>query len=522
MEKFRNLGLSDAIIEALEKKGFTAPTPIQEKTIPMLLSGEKDIVGQAQTGTGKTAAFGLPIIENVREGAGHVQAIILTPTRELAMQVADEIISFRGKRKVFVATVYGGQPMLPQLKALKRGADIVVGTPGRVLDHIRRKTLDLSKINNFVLDEADEMCNMGFLEEVSEIMENAGEDRRTLLFSATMPREVMNIAKKFMGDYDVVTVKREKDEAPLTELIFHEVNERDRFEALCRVVDAQNEFYGLVFCRTRADADRVAGTLAERGYPAEPIHGDLSQARREDILMRFRKRRCKILVATDVAARGIDVPDLSHVVNFALPQDPQSFVHRVGRTGRAGKKGVAVTLISPREFGKLRYITKVTKLRIDKKPLPTIDQVIDVKKSRMGAELSEIVEAGRHLSYLDLAHELLEGVDPIEAVAALLKHSQGSVLDKRSYRKIEECGPGSNGPRGRVRFTAGVGRSHGMTPRKLVDMICRRARINPVRIQHVKIQGRQSTFTVPAGDSDNVMRAVNRASKNERPLLRRG
>lgn len=520
MEKFKNLGLSDITIEALAKKGFENPTPIQEATIPMLLSGEKDIVGQAQTGTGKTAAFGLPIIENVREDAKHVQAIILTPTRELALQVADEIVSFRGKRRIFVATVYGGQAMLPQIKALRRGADIVVGTPGRVLDHIRRGNLDLSRISNFVLDEADEMCNMGFLDDVSDIMENAGEDHRTLLFSATMPPEVMNIAKKFMGDYDVISVKPEKSEVPLTEQIFHEVNERDRFEALCRVVDSQTEFYGLVFCRTRADADYVAGKLAERGYPAEPIHGDLSQSRREDILMRFRKRRCKILVATDVAARGIDVPDLSHVVNFALPQDPQSYVHRVGRTGRAGKKGVAVTIITPREFSKLRYITKITKLRVEKKPLPTIDQVIEVKKACMGSELSEIVNSGNHLSYLSLADELLENNDPAEVVAALLQHSQGSVLDKRSYKQIEECSKGA-ASRGRVRLTAFVGRSHGMTPRKLVDMICRRSRINPVRIQHVKIQGRQSTFTVPAGDFDNVMRAVNKASKNERPLLKR-
>ncbi|WP_027177345.1 DEAD/DEAH box helicase [Maridesulfovibrio hydrothermalis] len=519
MEKFRNLGLSDAIIDALAKKGFTAPTPIQEQTIPMLLSGEKDIVGQAMTGTGKTAAFGLPILENVKDGAGHVQAIILTPTRELAIQVADEISSFRGTRRTRITTVYGGQAMLPQLKALKRGTDIVVGTPGRVLDHIRRKTLKLGDISFFVLDEADEMCNMGFLDDVSDIMENAGDNHRTLLFSATMPPEVMRIARKFMGDYDVVSVKREKNEVPLTEQIFHEVNERDRFEALCRVVDAQREFYGLIFCRTRADADRVAGLLTERKYPAEPIHGDLSQSRREEILKKFRNRKCKILVATDVAARGIDVPDLSHVINFALPQDPQSYVHRVGRTGRAGKSGIAVTIINPREFGKLRYISKVTGVRVEKKPLPTIDEVIEMKKGHMGAELDEIVTGGKHMSYLSLANELLEDNDPIEVVAALLKHSQGSLLDKSSYRVIEE---GRDNSRSRVRFTAYVGRAHGMTPRKLVDMICRKSRINPVRIQHVKIQGRQSTFTVPAGDSDNVMRAVNRSNKNERPLLRRG
>ncbi len=521
MEKFRNLGLSEAIIDALAKKGFTEPTPIQAQTIPMLLSGEKDIVGQAQTGTGKTAAFGLPILENVIEGAGHVQAIILAPTRELAMQVADELNSFRGKRRIRIATVYGGQAMLPQLKALKSGADIVVGTPGRVLDHIKRKTLKLEKISFFVLDEADEMCNMGFLEDVSEIMESASADHRTLLFSATMPQAVMRIARKFMGDYDVVSVQPEKNEIPLTEQVFHEMPERDRLEALCRVIDSQNDFFGLVFCRTRADADRVAAALNERKYPAEPIHGDLSQSRREEILRKFKKRKCKILVATDVAARGIDVPDLTHVVNFALPQDPQSYVHRIGRTGRAGKSGIAVTLINPHEFGKLRYIAKVTGAKINKKPLPTIDEVIEAKKAHMGAELNEIVTNGKHLSYLPLANELLENSDPVEIIAALLQHSQGSVLDKKSYRRIDEGGRNSGSPRGRVRFTACVGRAHGMTPRKLVDMICVRSKINPVRIQNVKISGQQSTFSVPGDDSDRVMRAVNKSSNNGKPLLRR-
>ncbi|SDK94492.1 ATP-dependent RNA helicase DeaD [Maridesulfovibrio ferrireducens] len=523
MEKFRNLGLSDAIIDALSKKGFTEPTPIQAQTIPMLLSGEKDIVGQAQTGTGKTAAFGLPILENVREGAGHVQAIVLTPTRELAMQVADEISSFRGNRRVRIATVYGGQAMLPQLRALKSGADIVVGTPGRVLDHIKRKTLKLADISFFVLDEADEMCNMGFLEDVSEIMENASGKHRTLLFSATMPQAVMRIARKFMGDYDVVSVKPEKNEIPLTEQVYHEMPERDRLEALCRVIDSQNDFYGLVFCRTRADADRVAAALNERKYPAEPIHGDLSQSRREEILRKFRNRKCKILVATDVAARGIDVPDLTHVVNFALPQDPQSYVHRIGRTGRAGKSGIAVTLINPHEFGKLRYISKVTGAKIEKKALPTIDQVIEAKKAHMGAELTDIVTNGKHLSYLPLASELLESSEAVEIIAALLKHSQGNVLDKKTYRRIDEGGRNgaSGSARGRVRFTACVGRAHGMTPRKLVDMICLRSKINPVRIQHVKINGQQSTFSVPGDDSDRVMSSVNKSSNNGKPLLRR-
>eukprot|EP00828_Plagiopyla_frontata_P043340 TRINITY_DN6728_c0_g1_i1.p1 TRINITY_DN6728_c0_g1~~TRINITY_DN6728_c0_g1_i1.p1 ORF type:complete len:471 (+),score=183.06 TRINITY_DN6728_c0_g1_i1:427-1839(+) len=340
MTTFQELGLSGPTLAALESKGFANPTPIQERTIPLLLAGNIDIVGQAQTGTGKTAAFGLPIIETVREDTGHVQALVLAPTRELAIQVAEEINSLKGKKRIRVLPVYGGQAIHMQLKALKRGVDVVVGTPGRIMDHLSRGTLRLDQLDFFVLDEADEMCNMGFIDDVREILKSANTDRRTLLFSATMAREVMRIAKEFMGDYETVRVAAEQADS-LTRHVFHEMADSDRFEALCRVIDAQPEFYGLVFTRTRADADLVAERLNGRGYPAEPIHGDLSQPRREEILNKFRSRRATILVATDVAARGIDVPDLTHVVNFALPQDPPTFVHRTGRTGRAGKQGVA-------------------------------------------------------------------------------------------------------------------------------------------------------------------------------------
>lgn len=522
MTEFKDMGLSEEILTALEKKGFTAPTPIQERTIPILLSGEKDIIGQARTGTGKTAAFGLPIIEKIKERAGHVQAIVLAPTRELACQVADEMNSLKGRKRISIVSIYGGQSMMPQIKALKRGADIVVGTPGRIIDHLNRKTLKLGGISYFVLDEADEMCNMGFLEDVTKIMESASSDRHTLLFSATMPPEVQHIAEKFMGEYEKIAVKPEKDEAPLTDQYFHEVNERDRFEALCRVIDAQEGFYGLVFCRTRADTDRIASKLAEKGYPADPIHGDLSQARREEILSRFKSRRCKILVATDVAARGIDVPDLTHVVNFALPQDPESYVHRIGRTGRAGKTGVAVTIIAPHEFGRLKFITRNAGFKnVSKKPLPRIESVIEAKKSRLGAELEAIAQKEKHKAYLDLAGELLEGGDPAEIVAALLKKSFGNELDINSYRKIEDVSGSSPRGNSKVRMTAEIGRAHGMTPRKFVDMIARKARIQPVRVQNVKINGKYSTFTVPASDTDGILRALNHSTRDGRPFVRR-
>ncbi len=385
------------------------------------------------------------------------------------------------------------------------------------MDHLKRGTLRLDSLDFFVLDEADEMCNMGFVDDVREILKSANTDRRTLLFSATMPREVMGIAKEFMGDFETIAVKSEKSDIPLTKQIFHEMADSDRFEALCRVIDAQSEFYGLVFTRTRADADRVAERLNERGYPAEPIHGDLSQSRREDILRRFKKRRATILVATDVAARGIDVPDLTHVVNFAIPQDPQTFVHRTGRTGRAGKKGVAITLIAPGEFRKLMYISKSSGIEITKEKLPRIQDVIYSKKTRMVSLLEEILEGDSHSSYLEMAKNLMEEKEPAEVVAALLRHSFGDELVESSYREIDVISPSN---RGRADLVCALGRAHGMTPKKFVDFISKTAKIKAWSIQHVRLQGNRTTFTVPGAEAKLVIDRVN--SRDGRPLVTRG
>ncbi|ADU61946.1 MAG: DEAD/DEAH box helicase [Pseudodesulfovibrio sp.] len=517
MTDFKELGLSEETLAALESKGFTCPTPIQERTIPLLLQGAVDIVGQAQTGTGKTAAFGLPIIETAVENAKRVQALVLTPTRELAIQVADEINSLKGKKRIRVLPVYGGQAIHMQLKALKSGVDVVVGTPGRIMDHLKRGTLHLDELDFFVLDEADEMCNMGFVDDVREILKSANTDRRTLLFSATMPHEVMRIAKEFMGDYELITVKAEKNDIPLTKQVFHEVADSDRFEALCRVVDAEPDFYGLVFTRTRADADRVASRLTERGYPAEPIHGDLSQARREEILGRFKKRLVTILVATDVAARGIDVPDLTHVVNFALPQDPQTFVHRTGRTGRAGKEGVAISLIAPSEFRRLMFITKSSGIDITKAKLPCIHDVIYSKKSRMVDGLDGIIQEEAHTPYLPMARDLLEGREPEDVVAALLKHAFGDELVESSYREINTVTAAN---RGRADLVCSLGRVDGMNPKDFVDFISQAARIKPWSIQHVRVQGERTTFTVPGPEAELVVSRV--LSRDGRPLVSQG
>ena len=438
MKGFKKLGLSEDILKVLEQKGFEVPTPIQEKAIPALLSGKKDVVGQAQTGTGKTAAFGLPIIEMLSQKTGSPQALILAPTRELAVQVADEINSLKGSKKVSVIPIYGGQSIVLQLRHLKKGVDIVVGTPGRVLDHIRRRTLKLDKISFLVLDEADEMLNMGFLEDVTEIMKQTPAEKRTLLFSATMPREIMSIAKKHMRDYDIFKVTEGELTVTKTDQIYYEVSQGDRFEALCRIIDIKEGFYGLVFCRTKVDVDRIANRLVERGYYAAPLHGDMSQNIREKILAKFKKKTVNILVATDVAARGIDVQGLTHVINFALPQGAESYIHRIGRTGRAGKEGTAITFITSAEYRRLQFISKKAQADIRKAKLPGVKDVIKTKRLRIKSNIENIIKIEPNPEYLDMAKDLLENKEPSNVIAALLQHSFRGDLDEKSYTEIDE------------------------------------------------------------------------------------
>ncbi|AEF96974.1 DEAD/DEAH box helicase [Methanotorris igneus] len=419
---FKELGLSENTLKALEKKGFKEPTEIQEKTIPILLNGDVDVVGQAQTGTGKTAAFGLPLIEKIDENSKDVQALILTPTRELAIQVSEEIDSLKGEKKLKILPVYGGQPIEPQIRQLKRGVHIVVGTPGRILDHIRRGSLNLKNISYLVLDEADEMLNMGFIDDVEEILRHTNKNKRVLLFSATLPRTILNLAKRYMEEYRLVSVKKETLTTNLVEQIYYEVSNSKKFEALCRVIDVEDDFYGLVFCKTRADVNEVANKLIEKGYEADALHGDIAQKQRERILNRFKKKRINILVATDVAARGIDINNLTHVINYSLPQNPESYVHRIGRTGRAGKKGTAISFVTPNEYRKLKYIKKIAKVNIRKEKLPEIDDVINAKKSKILNNIVEIIKSEDYQEYVEISQELINEFGAERALAALLKY----------------------------------------------------------------------------------------------------
>lgn len=411
-DDFSALGLSEQMLAAVRAKGFETPTAIQKLTIPHLLTKPNDIIAQSQTGTGKTAAYGLPILQTLEPARGPIQAIILVPTRELALQAAEELLSYNREKRLSITAIYGGAAMSEQLRRLAKGIDIVVGTPGRVLDHIRRGTMKLENVRYLVLDEADEMLNMGFVEDVEEIMSHTSDERRVLLFSATMPERIIRLSKTYMRDTEIVRVEHKQITADLTEQIYFEVREADKFDALTRIIDVEPEFYGIIFARTKIGADETASRLTARGYAAEVLHGDVSQAQREKILRKFRDRTINILVATDVAARGIDVGNLTHVINYSLPQDSESYVHRIGRTGRAGKQGTAITFVSPSEFRGLNNLMRDIKVEIKRETLPSPQDIVEMKRLKIKEEMQEIVENESYDGYKEFAEELLAEYTP--------------------------------------------------------------------------------------------------------------
>ena len=386
---FEDLGLDGETLAAVEKKGFKVPSPIQVLAIPRLLTGDTNLIAKARTGTGKTAAFGLPIVQSLRSGDhDHVRALVLEPTRELAMQTCTELASFGDGNYPRVTVLYGGASYSTQIKDLKRGCDIVVGTPGRIKDHLERGTLKLDKIDYFILDEGDEMLDMGFVDDIEEIFGQANPASRILLFSATMPPAILKIAQKFMGEYDIVEEQGFVEEPLLIDQSYWVLRESDKIEALVRLIDISPDFYGLVFTMTKNDADLVSRLLDERGYEAAALHGDIPQSQREKILARFRNKKTRVLVATDVAARGIDISGLTHVVNYSLPFDAATYVHRIGRTGRAGTSGTAITFVRPeesrRKLGFLQNaIKRAAKGEMKAGEVPSIEDVLSAKRERM-------------------------------------------------------------------------------------------------------------------------------------------
>ena len=515
LKSFGDLGLSEKVLKVLSKKGYDSPTPIQQLTIPALLNSNKDIIGQAQTGTGKTAAFSLPIIETY-EPTSQIQAIVLTPTRELALQVAEEMNSLSTSKKMKVIPVYGGQSIDIQRKLIKIGVDIVVGTPGRIIDLIERKLLKLQNLKYFVLDEADEMLNMGFIEDIEKILSYTNEDKRMLFFSATMPQEIMKIAKEHMKEYEILAVKKRELTTDLTEQIYFEVAERDKFEALCRIIDLTKEFYGIVFCRTKTDVNEIVGRLNDRGYDDEGLHGDIGQNYREVTLKRFKAKKINILVATDVAARGIDINDLSHVINYAVPQEVESYVHRIGRTGRAGKEGTAITFITPQEYRRLLQIQKAVKKEIRKEKLPNIKDVIQAKKFRIIDDVSQILIDNDYENFKKLAKELLKMEEPENIVAALLKSAYSDILDESNYNEIS---PVKMEETGKTRLFIAMGRNEKMTPKKLVDLIVKKSKIKQSFIKNAEVYESFSFISVPFKDAETIIEAFSEDRRGRKPLI---
>ena len=441
---FKDLGLSKETIQVLQKKGFKKPTEIQSRAIPLLLEGKKDVIGRSQTGTGKTAAFALPILEKIKQSK-FVQAIILAPTRELAVQIAQDIESFKGNKKVRVLAVYGGASIVPQRQALRDGVDIVVGTPGRVMDLQRRGYLKINTVKYVVLDEADEMLNMGFVEDIETILKTSPKDKNMLLFSATMPKSILKIAQTYMRDYEIIEVKKTQATTIDVEQVYYDINSKDRLEGLKRIIDYHSDFYGIVFCNTKVEVDSINQQLIKFGYKTASLHGDIPQSQREKILQQFKNKYIRILIATDVAARGIDVNDLTHVVNYSLPQSPEAYVHRIGRTGRAGKKGVSITFVIPSERGKLNFVERINNCRLQKRDFPSAKEIIKNKESRIKTIIANIIKAnqGKKTNYTNIAQDLLNTGNPHDVVSAILKYSFNNDFDASAYKDLSKVIPSS-------------------------------------------------------------------------------
>ncbi len=536
---FAELGLSPITLASLEMKGFEEPTEIQKAAIPLLLTEKKDVIGQAQTGTGKTAAFALPILEVVDPKLVKPQALILTPTRELAIQVSEEISSLKGPRKLEITPIYGGASIEQQLRKLKKGVQIVVGTPGRIMDHLERKSLDLTNLQFVVLDEADEMLDMGFIEDIETILAQTPKEKRMLLFSATMPRPILSLAERFMKeDYEIVKIAKKSEDAPLTDQIYFEVREGDKLETLSRIIDMEPDFYGVVFCRTKIQCDEIGKKLCDRGYDAEALHGDLSQKQRELILNKMRNHQTSILVATDVAARGIDIQDLTHVINFSIPQDPEVYIHRIGRTGRAGKQGTAITFITPSEARKFSFIKKASKSEIRKERVPNPQQVIDAKREHLLQDIEASLTSEADTEFNTIADALLEKDDAHDIVAKLLTHFYKGTLDISQYKEIyqKEDKPQANKKeRNRERYDKGRpieideqgftrlfiarGRNDGLTKRKLANIIIDQAGVHDEDLQDITVMEEFSFVNAPFRIAEHILRTFSDRNDEGKPLV---
>lgn len=505
--RFDELPLSKDILKAIESMGFEEATPIQAIAIPALLEGH-DIIGQAQTGTGKTAAFGIPLLEGINTKNKDVQAIVLCPTRELAIQVAAELTSLASRKKgVFILPVYGGQPMDRQLRALSRGVQVVVGTPGRVMDHMERRTLNLSSVRFAVLDEADEMMDMGFRDDMETILADTPDDCQKAMFSATMPPAIRELAEQFLREPQVLKITQKRLTVPTIEQTWFEVKQHQKLDALCRVLDTWNPHRAIVFCSTKHGTDELVSNLQGRGYQADALHGNLSQTQRDRVMTRFRNGSLDILAATDVAARGLDVDDVDAVINVDIPNGAETYVHRIGRTGRAGKAGKAFTFVTPRETYALRDIIRRTKAQITQAQLPSRFEVANIKTAQLLEEVRAVIEENNLAKHTIMVEKFLDGDETsMQMAAALLK-----MLMKREFGDADV--PEEKREKHRlsgdtVRLFFNLGHKAKITPRDIVGAITGETNLPGRVVGSIEIRDRFSFVDVPAEHADAIIQAL--------------
>lgn len=516
MKSFETLGLSKGLVESVQQIGFETPTPIHEKAIPVLLNGNRDFVGLAQTGTGKTAAFGLPLLELVDDSNRFTQALVLAPTRELGLQITNDLENFSEKFKSFnIVAVYGGASISEQIRKVKKGAQIIVATPGRLIDLIDRKAINLSTVKYIVLDEADEMLNMGFKDDLDKILSFTPEDKSTWLFSATMPREVRAIMKNYMTDPFELTVGEQNTGNVNIEHHYVVIQDKDRYLALKRILDFTPEIFGLIFCRTRIDTQRVAEMLMKDGYNADALHGDLTQQQRDRVMMKFRDRSLQILVATDVAARGIDVDDITHVIHLNIPDEMEFYTHRSGRTARAGKKGISIAMISKRELGKVKQIEKTLKSPFKRMMIPTGPDVCQKQLLALMHKIRVVkVNEEEIVEFLPAVYAELEDLTKQELIKRFASIEFNRFLDyyrnapdlnvegKRGDAGSERSGSGS-------RFFINLGKMDGIDVSRLLEFIDDYAGVSKKDIGKIDLKGAFSFFEVDPAKVDDVLKGLN-------------
>ena len=515
---FNEFDLQPQLVQTIADIGYAAPTPIQSTVIPAMLAGQ-DVIGQSQTGSGKTAAFSLPILHNLQSGQHHVQSLVVTPTRELAIQVADAMVTYGRKVSVRVLAVYGGQPYDRQISRLKKGVDVVVGTPGRLLDLIRKNVLELERVATVVLDEADEMLSMGFLADIEAILDQTASSRQTALFSATLPQRILRLAERYMNAPQSFKIGCKQLTVETVEQRYYLVDEADKLAALTRLFEIEPVTSALIFARTRLGTAELVNELALRGFPAEALNGDMSQDARVQVLNRFRANKLKVLVATDVAARGLDVDDISHVFNYDLPQDPELYVHRIGRTGRAGKTGIAITLLTPKERWRLRRIEGFIKQKITRMMLPSAEDIKLNRESQLVEKVMVWLRRGRCSREREIVAQLLvEGHDLAEVAAVALKLARaeetqrpiaplkevaefsapvtGKAL-KRTERRKGRGRESASHEKGMVRILLSTGRADGVRANHVVGTISHYADIPGRSLGKISIQKQHTLVDVP-------------------------